>query len=371
MTGESRSAAARRFERRLNRRLDLKVAASRAWGSVPAIVQIVTAATISYAFAHYVLRHDAPLVAVTVTISVLGFARDASPRRVLDSVIGILVGIALSEVLLMLLGSGIWQLAAVLFLTLMIARLLSPSAAFAIAAGVQAMLVLLLPAPDGGVFVRSLDGVVGGVVALLITALIPRDPRRLAANDARRLVSVLAESLDSVAVALREAHEPAAVLALDRLRRTQQLLDNWAASLQSAMAISRLSPMLRRHLPAMRHQQRVLAGLDLLTRHLRVVVRRISFLVKDGEPRPFMADMIDQVAAGVAVLGASLQDPARAHEARQIFVAMAPTLDPSLSLPEMRVPESVVIHLMRPLLIDLLVATGMLEEEARALLPPA
>ena len=44
--------------------------------SLPAIVQIVVAATAAYAFAHVVLGHTVPLLAATVTVSSLGLVRD-------------------------------------------------------------------------------------------------------------------------------------------------------------------------------------------------------------------------------------------------------------------------------------------------------
>lgn len=361
--------AVARLERRLNRRLDLRAALDRGIGSVPAIVQIVAAATAAYAIAHYLLGHETPLIAVTVTISILGFGRDTRPRRVLDSVIGILTGILLSELLLMVVGTGVWQIVLVLFVTLLVSRTLSPSAPFAIAAGVQSMMVMLMPAPEGGVFMRSIDGLVGGAVALAATALIPRDPRRIAERDARRMVGALKEALDSVVGALRDANEPAASLALERLRRTQGFLDEWAQSQESAIAVARVSPFLRRHLPALRHQAAVLAGLDLASRHLRVVTRRVSFLVRDGEPRPALATLIERIAAGIDLLGRSLQHPELAGEAQAAFVVIMPTLDPTVSLPGARMPDSIVVHLLRPLLVDLLVATGMPAAEARALLP--
>lgn len=350
-------------------RLDLKIAVTRVWTSVPAALQIVVAVVASYAFSRYVLGHTVPLLSITVVISSLGFGRDARPRRVFDSVVGILIGILFSEVLFTLLGSGIWQIALILFLTFVVARFASPSAAFAAAAGIQSMMVMLLPDPDGGVLTRSVDGLVGGVIALLVTALVPRDPRAIARRDAGRLLSILAESFQALLDGLRGGDEPAASLAVERLRRTQPLVDDWNASLDSALSIARLSPFLRRHLPALRHQARVLHGLDLAARHLRVIDRRVSFLVRDGAPRPELAGVLAEFAAGIAELGASIDDPARAADAATRFEKLAPRLDPAVVVPGAPVTESVIVLLTRPLLVDLLIASGRTGDEARALLP--
>jgi uncharacterized membrane protein YgaE (UPF0421/DUF939 family) len=359
----------RRFERSMRRRLDVKIAVKRAWNSVPAALQIVVAVLGSYAFAHYVLGHAVPLLAMTVVISTLGFGRDARPRRVFDSVVGILIGILFSEVLFTFLGGGIWQIAIILFLTFVVARLVSPSAAFAAAAGVQSLLVTLLPAPDGGVLVRSVDGLVGGVVALLVTALVPRDPRAIARRDAGRLLSTLAESFDALLDGLRTGDEAAASLAVERLRRTQPLVDDWNSSLDSALSIARISPFLRRHLPALRHQARVLHGLDMAARHLRVLDRRVSFLVRDGVARPELAEMLAEIDGSIALLGQSIDDPGRAEDAAAVLEAMAPRLDPALIVPGAPVTETVIVLLSRPLVVDLLIAAGRSGDAARALLP--
>ena len=363
MSEGTQAARLRKLERDIRRRIDIRMSLRRTASSIPAALQIVVAATGAYAVAHYLFGHAVPLVAVTVTISALGFTRDARPRRVLESVIGILVGIALAEVLLLVVGTGVWQIAVVLFATLIVARLVSPSNAFAVAAGVQSMLVMLLPAPDGGVFIRSIDGLIGGAMALIVTALIPRDPRRLALADTRKLHSILQEALDTLVLALLKADEPAASLALERLRRTQAVIEDSNASLETAIAVSRISPFLRRHLPALRRQVALNTGLDLAARHMRLLARRIDFLVRDGVARPELAALFERVGDGLADL------PGDSPGARATLEALAVTLDPAVVLPDAQVTDSIVVHLLRPLVVDLLVASGITLAEARALLP--
>jgi uncharacterized membrane protein YgaE (UPF0421/DUF939 family) len=348
---------------------DLRSSGRRTVESIVPALQIVIASSTSYAVAHYLLGHAVPLLAVTVTISSLGFVRDARPVRVLETAIGIVIGIVLSEALLLTVGQGLWQVALVLMLTLVVARALSPSNAFAVAAGVQSMLVMLLPVPAGGPFVRSIDGIVAGIVALIVTALVPRDPRRLARQDARRLFASLNEALDSLVVALERADEPSAEHALDRLRTTQPVIDGWAASLDSAAAIARISPFLRRRRPDLLAQTRVLRGMDLATRNLRVIARRIDFLVRDGAPRPGIASIMASLGTAVELLGQSLDDPLLADTARVGLVAIAERLRPDTVVAGAPVSDSVVILMMRPLLVDLLTAADLPAEKARALLP--
>lgn len=359
----------RRLARAVHLRVQLRAGLRRLRESLPAAVQIVVAALASYAVARYLLGHPTPLIAVTVTITSLGIARDARPRRVLDIALGVTIGIALSEVIVLGLGRGIWQLAIVLFATLLVTRAVSPNPAFAVAAAVQSTLVVLLPDPVGGPFTRSLDALVAGVVALAATALIPRDPRGAALRDARRLFSVFAESLDGLVDALRTGNNPAAELALERLRRTQALIDDWDTSLESATAIARLSPWLRRHLPELAAQRRVLAASDLASRHLRTIARRIVTLAGDGADHGELADLMAELTNAVALVGRETVERQFTGVSRSALAELAGRLDPHVLRPDGELRESVLIVLVRPLVIDLLVGLGMPIDRARALLP--
>jgi uncharacterized membrane protein YgaE (UPF0421/DUF939 family) len=361
--------ALRRFERRLTLRLNVKIVTRRALDSIPAAIQIVLGVVLSYSFAHFVLGHATPLIAVTVVISTLGFARDARPRKVVESTFGILIGIVLSEALRIVVGAGVWQLAVVLLVTILVARAVSPNPAFALAAATQSALVIILPTPVGGPFTRSLDGLVAGVVALLLTALIPRDTRRIATRDGRALASTLSQSMTSLLEGLLESNQPAANLAFERLRKTQALVDNWTTSLDSALAVARISPFLRRQLPDLRRQQALLQGFDLAARHLRVIARRIFFLLKEGGGRVELVELFSEIAAIIDLMDAAIEDAGKLDEAASALRALAVRLDPDTFIPNAPVTESVFVLLCRPLVVDLLMACGYAIDDARALLP--
>lgn len=337
--------------------------------SAPAILQIVLAATASYAFTTWALGHANPIFSVTVAITALGFTRDARPRRIVSTAIGMVTGIALSELLLLLIGQGLWQMSIVLLIALTTARFITGSAAFALTVGIQAMLVYIMPAPEGGAFVRSLDGLVGGVTALIFTAIIPRDPRGLANKDANKLFTIFLDSLDALKLAVRNVDVAIVDEALTRVRRSQPLVDNWRLSLDSAIAISRISPFLRKYQDELSGQVRLMRGMDLATRNLRVVVRRVDFLVRDGVPRPYLADLFEQISAATQKLSEGLESPERLREAQEQFVEIIHQLDPKKFGIADQIREASVLLLLRPLLVDLLCASGMSEDDARAELP--
>jgi len=337
--------------------------------SAPAILQIVLAATASYAFTTLALGHANPIFSVTVAITALGFTRDARPRRIVSTAIGMVTGIALSELLLLLIGQGLWQMSIVLLIALTTARFITGSAAFALTVGIQAMLVYIMPAPEGGAFVRSLDGLVGGLTALIFTAIIPRDPRGLANKDANKLFTIFLDSLDALKLAVRNVDVAIVDEALTRVRRSQPLVDNWRLSLDSAIAISRISPFLRKYQDELSGQVRLMRGMDLATRNLRVVVRRVDFLVRDGVPRPYLADLFEQISAATQKLSEGLESPERLREAQEQFVEIIHQLDPKKFGIADQIREASVLLLLRPLLVDLLCASGMSEDDARAELP--
>ena len=359
----------RRLERRVRRQLDVRLASRRVWHSLPAIAQILVAVAAAYSIAHWGLGHAVPILAVTLTINALGFSRDARPRRVAESVLGILLGVALSDGLSLLFGRGLWQLLVVLLVVFVVGRAVSTNPAFAVAAAVPSALVVLLPIPAGGPFGRTLDALVGGVVALLVTALIPRDPTRAARRDGRQLFSVLIESLGSVVDSLNDADEAAGELALTRLRRTQPLIDDWDASLDTAISVSRISPFLRRRLPELRRDARIQRTADLVTRHARTLARRVEFLVRDGVERPALAGVVAEVSSALGLLGQELDDVQVAGQARSVLSDLARRLDPATVVPDAAITDAAIVLMLRPLVVDLLIGTGMEPDAARALLP--
>ncbi|WP_243694910.1 FUSC family protein [Labedella populi] len=368
-TGEGAHPRGRRA--RVRTRITSTVSLRRAGTSLPAILQIILAAVAAYVFAREVLGHDVPLLAVTVSLSSLGFVRDARPARVLETAIGMTLGIAVAEVIVLTFGQGVLQLAVVLAVTLVVARALSPAGAFAIAAAIQSILVVLLPAPDGGPFIRVVDGVVGGAVALLATAVIPRDPRRTAVREARAVFDEFLAVTASLVTAARFGDRTEADRALARARGTQPLLDAWTTSLESARAIVRVSPLVRRHRGELERQAAMLEGMDLATRNLRVIARRIDYLSRDGSRRPGIADVLARVVTAVTLLSASLDDIEQLPIARRALEELARHVRPEEVVGAREsVSEQSVVIAVRPLIVDLLVATGLPLREAQELLPP-
>lgn len=343
---------------------------SRRWarvrGTLPAIVQIAVAATAAFAFAHYVLGHEAPLLAGTVTISSLGLVRDARPIRVLETVVGMVLGILVAETIVVFTGVGWWQLAMALVITVVIARFLSPQASFAIAAAIQSFIVLALPA--SAPYLRLVDGLVGAAAALLTTVLVPRNPIRAVTADGRALFALFEAAAGAVVQGLRRGDRYRAERGLERARGLQPAVDAWSESLDSGIAVARISPLLRRQRAELERQRRVLANMDYAVRNLRVIARRVVYLCDDGAARPVPADLLAELARGADLIAQSLTDiayePAAQSALRAAVSRLHPEVDAGASLGEVN-----LIGALRPLAVDLLAASGVPPSDARAALP--
>lgn len=369
MLGLSRFTGLLRRLRRVEFSNSPRSSIDRLGSSLPAIGQIVVAVVASYSIAFYLVGHVAPVVAVTVTVSTLGFGRDARPLRVIETALGITLGIALSEVIVLSFGLGVVQLGVAVGVTLVAARIVSASPSFAVIAGVQSVLVAVLPSPAGGPFTRTIDSLIGGAVALAVTALVPRNPRRLALRDGRRFLTQFADLLAALVGVLRVGHRTETDRILESARQTQPLVDQWSQSLNSAVAIARISPFLRSHLGELERQQVMQRNLDLAIRNLRVLTRRLAVLEREGRARPELAELLSGMISGVNLLAESLTKPEIMPVVRQNLILIAVRLDPETLLPGQSAGEASVVFALRPMMMDLLCAAGLTPDDARSAMP--
>ena len=349
-------------------RLTFRADWDRVRDSLPAIAQIVAASVAAYLLAQWLLGQELPLIAAIIPISSLGFVGDARPVRVLETAIAMTLGILLAEALLLGFGQTIWTFALALAVTLLLARFVSAKAAFAISAAVQCTLVMLSP-QLAEPFLRSLDALIGGVVAIAATALLPRDPWRIAIRSGRRVLATHVAILEQLALALRDANAAQSSAALATARGTTSALSNWADAVESGRAIAAVSPWLWRRRSEFARLTRMVEPIDLATRSLRVVARRADYLASLGRPEPELAGVLEQLADAVRVLSDTLADLTEVPKARHLLTERAKHLDVIEILGDDANPhEGNIVHSARPYMTDLLMATGLSLAQARAAL---
>ncbi len=355
-----------------------RVGVSRTRSSFAPALQMTIGAVGAYAFAEYVMGHEGPLFAATSAMIALGFTREPRLRRVIEVAAGCTLGIAVGDLLLHTFGTGIWVAAGVLLFSILLARFLDSGSIFTTQLGLQSLLVVLLPVPLGGPFTRSLDAVVGGVIALAITLLVPRDPRREPKTNVRALLSELSAVLRECADSLRESDATQAWHALVRARNCQPLLDGLSGSMRQAQEVTLLSPAYRRHRGELGSLRDTIYFLDLAVRNSRVFARRLTSVINHAalteEAVNHLAEALYDMADAVGILSQALSDPAAGtrnrylRQARNDLAAVATMAHPR-NLAITRLEGEALVLLLRPMIVDLLEAAGMRHEEATKYLP--
>ncbi|KQR75329.1 fusaric acid resistance protein [Arthrobacter sp. Leaf337] len=367
-------SASRRF---LRTRIRTGVVRSR--NSLVPAIQMTVCAVGAYAFAEYVLGHSGPLFAATSSLIALGFSREPRLRRVMEVGLGCTIGIAVGDLLRHWLGGDIWVAAVVLLVSILLARFLDSGNIFTTQLGLQSLLVVLLPAPAGGPFTRSIDAIVGGLFALLFTVLVPKDPRREPRKDVQKLLHELAEVLRDCASALTNSDSTEAWHALVRGRNCQPLVDAMRQSLRASGEVATLAPAYRRHRDEIGRLEQSLDYIDLALRNSRVFARRLTSAINHAalsdEATENIAEVLQETAAAIDELSLGLAEMhegvRRAHlrTSRLELTEIAGRLHPRM-LDVQRLEGETVVMLFRPLMVDLLEATGMDSKEARDILPP-
>ena len=327
------------------------------------VLQCAVGAGLAWLLASSLLGHERPFFACVAAVVCLGVRAAQRLRRVLELAVGVTVGVAIGEALVGVIGTGAWQVALVVGLALVVALALDGGTLVTAQAGLQAVFVVALPRVPGGDIARWQDAMVGGVTALLVAALLPADPWRVARRTGTALLQELATVLRETARAVRTDDAAGAAFALSRARATQARLDGWAEALRTGHEITQLTP-LRRDAGMWQEQSRLASAVDRATRNLRVLVRRVLFALGNGdELPPGLPDVLEQLAAALDLVAAGDLDAACSA-----VTDLAGRLHPD-ELGGHGLSASVVVGQLRSAVVDLLEGLGAEPAAARAALP--
>jgi len=340
-------------------------------GQLWSIAQTTLAAGAAWAIASLV--HSQPFFAPVSAVISLGVARGRRTVRAIELTVGVAVGIAVADLIVIALGGGTLVLMLVVGLSMIAALLLGAGTILVNQAAVSAILVVATLQPGSNPSpTRFVDALIGGGVALLVgQVLFPRDPVRAMAKAARPVIEDLATALALTAEALREGDQDRARRALEIARDT----DDDLAGFFDAVSLARETFVLRR--PGRRTRERVpiyaeaAQQMDYAVRNTRVLARRASSAIRrGGAAPPALADAVALLGKAVLALGNQLDDPDSDTAVRRLALDAAvkatsvlPT-DPGLSI-------NVIIGQIRSTTVDLLRGSGMSNEEARKALDAA
>jgi len=336
----------------------------------PNLLQCALAAATAWGIAHVLLGHQSPFFAPVAAVVALGQSYEGRLRRTGEVVVGVAVGIGVADLLVTWVGSGIWQIAVVVGLSMALAILLDAGQLLVTQAGVQASIVTSLAAPAADGLDRWVDALVGGAVALVVAALLPTAPllrpRRLAAAATGELAALLAEG----ARAAKDADGDVAQAALDRAREGQRAFEDLRPAAQEALEGLRLSPFRHRHRPGLEMVRDLSVPLDRAMRNVRVLLRRVAVAEQRGEPLPAeLWTLLEELATSARLLSEAVDAGRRDDDLQHELVDLGRRAG-VLGTQRLGLSGAVCVGQVRSTVVDLLQVGGWTTDQALAAVPP-
>ncbi|MER7164879.1 FUSC family protein [Micromonospora sp. NPDC000207] len=336
-------------------------------------LQAGLAAALSWLIARDLLGNPQPVFAPIAAVGTLAASVGQRFRRTMELILGVGAGVAVGDLLVYLVGTGAWQLGVIVTLAILVTIFFGGSVAVVIQAAATAVLIVTLnPSAKTLEIPRFIDAMVGGGTALLVTALLlPLNPLRVINRAARPAMDLLADQLERTASALRDRDRDAAQQSLERLRDNKGELTDFVEAIEGAKETITISPARWHRRSELTHYAEAAEPIDRAMRNSGTLIRRAVTLIEDGEtiPEP-MPDAVDHLAESVRLLRHEFavgEEPQRARERSLRAVSEA-----GRAYTEgVGFSGSVVVAQVRTTASDLLVASGVEQEEANRLIREA
>ncbi|HET6699154.1 MAG TPA: FUSC family protein [Nocardioidaceae bacterium] len=333
------------------------------------IGQAAGAAAVAWLVAKDLLGHDTPFFAPIAAVVCLGTSYGQRLRRVAEVTVGVALGVFLADLLVVALGTGWWQLGVIVALAMTAAFLLDAGALMVTQAAVQSIVVTtLIPDPDAALL-RWSDALIGGAVAVVAAAVVPRAPLRRPREQASAVVRRIAMLLHAAATSARDGDPERGLALLADARATDTLIRELRAAADEGLSVVASSPFRRRHRGQLRRMSDLVEPLDRALRNTRVLVRRIAVANYHREPIPASyAVLLDDLADAAGAMADELAADRVAAQVRSDLLAVGEgtaRVERTSGL-----SADVVLAQLRSITVDLLQITGLDVLEATNAIPP-
>ena len=322
------------------------------------IGQCAIAAGVAWTIASDVFDHPTPFFAPIAAVVSLGISYGQRLRRVAEVTVGVAIGVFVGDLLTHWLGSGGWQIALIVSLAMTAALLLGQGVLFVNQAAVQAIVVsTLVPTPDAA-FIRWTDALIGGGVALVAAAVVPRAPLRRPREQAAVVMRKISDLLRAASQSIVEGDVERALSMLQDARHTDELVVELRAASDEGLSVVRSSPFRRRHRGRVRAMAELVEPLDFALRNTRVLVRRAAVASYRHEPIPASyAELLDDLAECTDAVADELAAGRQAESVRQRLVALGRATTRVERTSDLS--AEVILAQIRSLIADLLAVSGM------------
>jgi uncharacterized membrane protein YgaE (UPF0421/DUF939 family) len=335
--------------------------ARRLRGSVPLAAQGGVAAGIAWLVAHDLIGHPRPFFAPIAAVIVLNVSVGQRLRRAVELVFGVAVGILVGDVLIYFIGTGPWQIGLSVAFAILAAVFLGGSATVIGQAASSAVLVATLAPPQTGIYYsRFLDALVGGVVGVLVLALLLQvNPLTVIRKAADPPLGAVAEGLRRCADGLAAGDQEEVRAALADLRTAEGKMTAFRDALADARETATLAPVRWRARVPLAQYVDAAPHLDHALRNARVLTRRSTTVVRDQEEvSDELVGAIRGMAEAVGTLRRELAGGAEPVRTRE-QAAAAVRLAGEAYRKGLGFSGDVVVAQVRTIGTDLLLATGL------------
>src|SRR6185295_121701 len=128
----------------------------------------------SWALAQQVFDHPRPIFAPVAGLIAVSTTLGQRRRYAVEMVVGVALGIGIADALFTLIGSGTWQITAIVVGAMVAAVALGGSVVLVSETATAALLVVAVQPPGTGLSgARFLDSLLGGLVGLVVTSVLP------------------------------------------------------------------------------------------------------------------------------------------------------------------------------------------------------
>lgn len=329
-------------------------------------VQAALATGLSWEAAVVLFGHPRPIFAPVAGLIAVSTTLGQRRRYAVEMVVGIAVGVGIADALFVLIGGGTLQIAAIVAGAMVVAVALGGSVVLVSEAAVSALLVVTVQPPSSGLSgARFLDSLLGGLIALAITSLLPTNPVRAARRAAALPLAQIAAALEDVARALDRADPDLAELALARARAVDR--DAFEEAVAAGRETLQLAPFARttraRFARYVRAEAQIDAAITSVETLSRAVVRALRF--GDNVPAP-MPEAIRDLSQAVRRLEESLDDPSGEVSVREPALRAAGQATRVLEQTGNLSANAIVVQ-VRAAAVDLLRGSGLTRDESERL----
>jgi len=329
------------------------------------VVQTALSATLAWSAAAFILGHEQPFVAAIAAVISVGAVAGQTLKRAAEWILGVAVGLAVADLIMLAMGPGPIQTGVMVGLAMSVALLMRGGIMFWTEAGVSALLVSGLDPTTYGVSPdRFLEALVGGGVALAVSATFPSNPSSRARQAARPVLEDLATVLRDVAAALIGGDLALAQGALCEARRVDVPVARLREELDGGYQIAHYAPPRMRHLDRLGYYAVAADQLDLAVRNTRVLARAAVTLVREKGAAPGgLVEAILGLALAVEALAGYLEQPDHPLDVR-VFALEAAGEATAVLETSNDLESSALVAQIRSTATDLLQASSMSPGEA-------